>query len=76
MEFSITLYTIKSRLSIVYIEGSHAIVSKKILCSSMKIDFVLANSADPDEMPHYVAFHLGLGYLPNYPFRDFWSARG
>ena len=24
------------------------------------IDFVLANSADPDEMPHDAAFHLGL----------------
>ena len=27
---------------------------------SLKIDFVLPNSADPDEMPHYAAFHLGL----------------
>ena len=26
----------------------------------------LANSADPDEMPHYVAFHLGLHCLPKY----------
>ena len=23
----------------------------------------LANSEDPDEMPHYAAFHLGLHYL-------------
>ena len=30
----------------------------------MKIDFVLANSADPDEMPHYAAFHLSLHCLP------------
>ena len=29
----------------------------------MKIVFVLANVADPDEMPHYVAFHLGLHCL-------------
>ena len=27
---------------------------------SQKIVFVLANSADPDEMLHYAAFHLGL----------------
>ena len=26
----------------------------------LKIDFVLANSADPDEMLHYAAFHMGL----------------
>ena len=31
---------------------------------SLKIDFVLANSDDPDEMPHYVAFHLGGHCLP------------
>ena len=40
--------TVKSGLSIVYIEGSHVIVSNK----SLKIDFGLENSADPDEMPH------------------------
>ena len=31
---------------------------------SLKIDFVLANSADSDEMQHYVAFYLGLHCLP------------
>ena len=30
----------------------------------MKIFFILANSVDPDEMPHHVAFHLGLHCLP------------
>ena len=30
--------------------------------------FSLANSADPDEMPPYVAFHLGLHCLPKYIF--------
>ena len=36
-------------------------ISKKtILFLSLKISFVLANSADPDEMPHSAAFHLGL----------------
>ena len=28
--------------------------------------FVIANSADPDEMPHYAAFHLGLHCLLKY----------
>ena len=43
---------------------------------SLKIDFVLANSADPDEMPYYAAFHLGLHCLPKYPFRGFLYAMG
>ena len=32
---------------------------------------ILANSADPDEMQHYAAFHLGLHCLPKYPFMGF-----
>ena len=32
---------------------------KHIILLSLKIDFVLANSADPDEMPQYAAFYLG-----------------
>ena len=35
----------------------------------MKIDFVLANSADPDEILPYAAFHLGVHCLPKHPFR-------
>ena len=31
---------------------------------SLKIDFVLANSADPDEIPPYASFHQGLHCLP------------
>ena len=30
---------------------------------------MLANIADPDEMQHYAAFHLGLHCLPKHPFR-------
>ena len=32
----------------------------KIAIFSLKIIFVLENSVDPDEMPHYAAFNLGL----------------
>ena len=41
---------------------------KKMLYFSLKIVFVskFASSADPDEMPHYVALHLGLHCLPKY----------
>ena len=45
-------------------------------CISLKIDFVVANSADPDEMSHYAAFHLGLHCLPKYLFRSFRSTKG
>ena len=44
---------------------------KKIVFLSLKINFVLANSADPDEMPHHVAFHLGLHCLQKFSFRGF-----
>ena len=35
----------------------------------------LANSADPYEMHHHVAFCMGLYRLPKYPFRDFQNAK-
>ena len=44
-------------------------------CISLKTDFVFANSAGPDEMPHYVAFHLGLHCLAN-PLMVFQSIKG
>ena len=61
MEFSIKLYIIKTGWPIVYIEGSQVIIFKKnIVFLSLKIDFVLVNSADPDEMPHFIwDFTLG-----------------
>ena len=42
----------------------------------MKIVLILANSADPDEMQHDAAFHLGLHYLPKYPFSGFQYTQG
>ena len=41
---------------------------KKNVFLSLKIDFVLANSADPDEMPHHAAFHLELHCLHMYSY--------
>ena len=58
MEFPIKFDSVKSGWSIIYIEGSQVIISKKYYISS-KIDFVFENSADPD----YAAFHLGLHCL-------------
>ena len=39
------------------------------------MDFIIANSADPYEMPHRVAFHLGLPCSLKYPIRGFWSIK-
>ena len=57
MELSIKFDTVKSEWSIVYIEGLQVIISN-IIFLSLKIDSVLENSAGPDEMPPYAAFHL------------------
>ena len=60
MEFSIKLHAIKSGWSIVNIEGTQIIISKNF-CISLNIDFVIANSADPNEM-------LGLHWLTGFLF--------
>ena len=49
--------------SIVYIEGLQIITSKNIAFLSLNIDFVLTNSAGPDEILPYAPFHLGLHCL-------------
>ena len=47
--------------------GSQVLILKKIIIFLfLKIEFVLVNSAEPDEMLHYAAFHLGLHSLPKY----------
>ena len=43
---------------------------------SLNMDFVIANSADPDEMTHHVAFHLGLPCSMKYPIRGFEYTKG
>ena len=53
------------------IEGSQVIISENIVFLTLKIDFVLAISADPDEMPHNASFHLSLHCLPKYSFWGF-----
>ena len=65
-EFSIKLHT---EGFILYIERSQVLFPK----SSLKSDFVfkLANSVDPDKMPHYAALRLGLHCLLNYPKQTF-----
>ena len=44
-------------------------------CISFQFCIILANSADPNEMPHDTAFHFGLNCLPKYSFRAFPSTK-
>ena len=63
---------------VIYMEGSQDTgynFEKNSVFLPLEIDFVLANSADPDEMPNYAAFHLGLHCLPKYLFRGFRSTK-
>ena len=51
-------------------------LSKIFSFLSLNMDFVITNSADPDEMTHRVAFHLGLPCSIKYPIRGFWYTKG
>ena len=77
MELLIKFDTVKSRWSIVYIEGSPLTISKIIIFISLqlKIDFILANSADSDAMQHLRHFDLGLHSLSKYPLWGFTTQR-
>ena len=69
MDFSIKFETFKSGWSIIYIEGSKVIFPKNVVFLSLKIDFVLANYADPDEMsPSYGISLSGLSLFVKEPF--------
>ena len=57
--------------SIVYILGVSGCDFLKNVFFCLKFFFTLKNSVDPDEMPHYAAFHLGLYCLLKYPLWGF-----
>ena len=59
------------RWFIVHVKGSQVRISKLRFTSVSEYCFIKVNSADPDEMPHFVAFHLSLHCLPKYSFRGF-----
>ena len=46
-----------------YEEAQIIICKRKNAVLSLNINFILAKSTDPDEMPHCAAFHLGLHCL-------------
>ena len=70
MEFSV--YTLKSGWFIIYIEGSQVTISKKYCTSS----FVLANSADPDEMPIKCGISSGSSLFAKVPIFGFLVFKG
>ena len=65
MDYPIHIDTMSMEWSIVYFNGS-----------LVKMVFIWVNSADPDKMPSYVAFHLGLHCLPKYLFTGIQNVKG
>ena len=45
-------------------------------CISVPESYIQENSADPDEMCPYAAFHLGLHCLPKYLFTSIQNEKG
>ena len=53
MDFPIHIATIMMGLSIICFKGSQVDFSNKYVLQSLNFEFIIANSADPDEMQHY-----------------------
>ena len=53
--------------------GHRLLFQNKIVFLSLNIVFVLANSVDPDKMPHSKAFHLGLHCLWQHTIRGHYT---
>ena len=77
MDFPLNVHILDMELIILYRRGSQVEVYEILMhfCHG-DIFFILANRAGPDEMPHYVAFHLGLHCLPKYLFIDIQNEKG
>ena len=58
-------------MCIVLLKGSQVRFPNNDIFPSLKIFSILENSVDLDEMLHNAEFHLGLHFLPMYPFRGF-----
>ena len=70
MDYPTHIDTTSMELSILYLKGLPGeILLYNYVFMSLKIVFILANSADPDEMPPYSAIHLGHNCLPKNMYR-------
>ena len=69
MDYPTYIDTISMEMSILYFKGLLVKFLLNDVSLSLKIVFILANSANLDKIPPYhVAFHLGLHCLPNMLF--------
>ena len=77
MEYPIHIDTISMELSILYFQwvASQNFYKMMYFCP-LKVVFIWANSADPDEMLHNAAFHLRHHCLPKYLFTGFQIEKG
>ena len=77
MGFLFQIHAIRMGLCIKYFRGSHRLKFPNYdVFLSLMIVLTSAKSVEPDEMPHYAAFHLGLHCLPKYRFRRFKHTKG
>ena len=75
MDKSIKFEILNSGWFIVYTEGHMLLFPNNIVFSLPKNDFVVSNRAENDEMPHFMAFNLGLHCLQKYLFSSFYSTK-
>ena len=71
MNVPIKINTIRLGLSIIYFKRSQVEIPKFRILRLVRIVFILDYSADPDEMPQFATFHLGLHCFKKYPFKGF-----
>ena len=67
MDFPIQINAISMDFYIIYLKGSQVRISNSWCNSFPENCFDLNKSVDPDEMPYFAAFHLGLHCFPKYP---------
>ena len=75
MEFSIKLIQLSQDGPLYVMRATCYNFQFNIVFHFMRISFVLANRAVPDEMQYPVAFHLGIQYLQKYLFSSFKSSK-
>ena len=76
MNSSIWFGSLRLEWFIVHFKGSQVIIYL-LRCTLVDEDcFCIRSSADPDEIPHSTAFHVGLHSLPECLFRGFQHLMG
>ena len=72
MDFPMQIATIRMRLSNLCFKGSQVDFPNKYVLQSLKIMFIIANSAGPDEMQiaklPFQRFPVYKGFIPHYKF--------